>query len=147
MPEVEALGDQACTVRQRRRVDPFQRQHFFGGAIPIHRGDAEIRIVLGVLGHFRERGGLQPKVHFDRDRAPQGVDHFDETQPPRLGGKVLGVVRDIIEGAEVGVEPPFDTGAQQLDRDRARTAGAEDFSTVHLRNRGGGDRRPEAREN
>ena len=93
--QVEAFRDQARAVRQRRRVDPFQREDFFGGAVPVYGRDAEIRIVLGVLGHFRERRGLQAEVHLHRDRAPQGVDHFDQPQPPRLGGQLFGAARHV----------------------------------------------------
>ena len=93
LAQVEALGGEPRAIRQRRRIDPFQRQHVLAGAVPVDRGHAKIRIVLGVLGHFRERRRLQAKVHLDRDRAPQRVDHLDEPQPPRLGGKVFGVTR------------------------------------------------------
>ena len=116
--QVEALGDETCAVRQRRGVDPFQRQDFLGGAIPIDRRHAEIRIVLGVLGHFRERRRLEAEIHFDRDRAAQRVDDFDEPQPPRLGGKLFGVARHEREGAQIGVEAPLDAGTQHLDGDR-----------------------------
>ena len=91
--QIEALGDEPGAVRQRRGVDPFQRQYVFGGAVPIHRRHAKIRIVFGVLGHFRERRRFQAEIHLDRDRAAQGVDHFDQPQPPRLGGKLFGAAR------------------------------------------------------
>ena len=81
-------------------------------------GNAEIRIVLGVLGHLRERRRFQAEIHLDRDRAAQRVDDLDEPQPPRLGGKVFGVARDKGEGAQIGVEAPLDAGPQHLHRDR-----------------------------
>ena len=97
--QIEALGDKPRAVRQRRGIDPFQRQDLFGSAVPIHRRHTKIRIVFGVLGHFRERRRFQAEIHLDRDRAAQGVDHFDEPQPPRLGGKLFGATRHIREGA------------------------------------------------
>ena len=84
--EVEALGIEPRAVRQRRGVDPFQRQDFLGGAVPVDRRHAEIRIVLGVLRHLRKRRGLQAEIHLHRHGAAQGIDHFDKPQPPRLGG-------------------------------------------------------------
>ena len=147
LPQVEAFGQQPRPVRQRRRIDPFQRQHLLGGAVPVHTGDAKIRIVFGVLGHFRERRGLQAKVHLDRDRAPQGVDHFDETKPPRLGGNAFSVTRHVVEGAQVGIKAAFDTRPQQFDRDRPRAVFAGDFRPMHLRDRGRSDRRTKARKN
>ncbi len=71
MLEIEALGFERGAVVQRRAVDPFQRQHVLGGAVPVHRRHAEVGIGLGVLRHLRQRGGFEPQVHLDRDRAAQ----------------------------------------------------------------------------
>ena len=144
--QVEALGDKARAIGQRRGVDPFQREDFLGGAVPVHSRHAKIRIVLGVLGHFRERSRFQAEIHFDGDRAPQGIDHFDNAKPPRLGGKIFGVPRDKGEGAKVGMETPLDAGPQHLHGDGPGPVGGLDLGPMHLRNRGGGDRRPEACE-
>ena len=51
--QVETLGREAGAVRQRRRVDPFERQHFLAGAVPVDRRHAKTGILLGVLGHLR----------------------------------------------------------------------------------------------
>ncbi len=67
LPQIEAFGHQSRAVGQRRGVDPFQRQHFLGGAVPVDRRHAKIRIVLGVFGHFRKRRRFQAEVHFDHD--------------------------------------------------------------------------------
>ena len=142
--QVEAFGLQPRPIRQRRGVDPFEGEDFLAGAVPVHRRDAEIRIVLGVLGHLRERGGLQAEVHLDGHAAPQGVDHFNEPQPPRLGGKIFGVARDEGKGAEIGAKAMFDAGPQHLDGDGARPRRGRDLRPMHLRNRGGGNRRAEA---
>ena len=41
--EVEALGFELGAVVQRRAVDPVERQHVLGGAVPVHRRHAEVR--------------------------------------------------------------------------------------------------------
>ena len=56
--QVVAFRGERAAIRQRRAVDPFERQHVLRGEIPVHRRHAEIGIVLGVLRHFGERGGL-----------------------------------------------------------------------------------------
>ena len=91
--KVEALGGEPRAVGQRRAVDPFEREHVARGAVPVDRRHAEIRIVLGVLRHLGKRGGFEPQIHLDRDRAAQRLDHLDQPQPPRLGRQCLGVAR------------------------------------------------------
>ena len=145
--QIEAFGDQPRAVRQRRGVDPFQRQDVLGGAVPVHRRDAEIRIVLGVLGHFRKRRRFQAEIHLDRDRAAQGVDHFDQPQPPRLGGKLFGAARHIHEGAQIAMETRLDAGPQHLDGDGLGAVRRRDLGAMHLRDRGGGDRGSEGGKN
>ena len=90
--EIEALGLERGAVVQRRAVDPFQRQHVLGGAVPVDRRHAEIRIVLGVLRHLGQRGGLEPQIHLERDRAAQRRDGLDQAQPPRFRRQALGVL-------------------------------------------------------
>ena len=142
--QVETLRHETGAVGQRRGVDPFQGQHFLGGAVPVDRRHAEIRIVLGVLGHFRERRRLETEIHFDHHRAAQRVDHLDEAEPPRFGDRFSACTRGEGESAEIGVEALFDAGPQNLDRDGACLARSLDRGAMHLRNRGGGDRRAEA---
>ncbi len=110
-------------------------------------GNAEVRIVLGVLGHFRERRGLQAEVHLHRDRAPQGVDHFDQPQPPRLGGQFFGAARHVNESAQIAMKAMLDAGPQHFDGDGLWPVHGRDFGAMHLRDRGGGDRRTERRKN
>ena len=50
------------------------------------------------------------------------------------------------EGAEIGVEALFDAGPQHFDRDGARPVRSLDRGAMHLRDRGGGDRRAETRK-
>ena len=60
---------EARVIVQRDAVDPFHRQHVVGGAVPVDRGHAKVRIVAGVLRHLRQRGRFQPQIHFHRHRA------------------------------------------------------------------------------
>ena len=75
--EIEPLGFELCAVRERRRLDPFQREHPARGAVPVHGGHAKVRIVSGLLCHLRERGRLEAQIHFDGDGTPQRVHHLD----------------------------------------------------------------------
>ena len=85
------LGQQGRVIGQMGAVDPFQRQHFLGGAIPVDRGHPEIRIGLGILRHLRQGGGFEPQIHFERHRAAQGLHGLDQAQPARLRGQALGL--------------------------------------------------------
>jgi len=91
-------------VVQRDAVDPLHRQHVVGGAVPIDRWHAEIRIVARVLRHLRHRGRFQPQIHLDRNRARHRVDDFDQPQPARFGRMRLRVVRDKEEIGEIAAE-------------------------------------------
>ena len=109
-------------------------------------GHAKIRIVAGVLRHLGQRGRFQPQIHLHRDRARHGVDDLDQPQPPRFGRIGFGLVRDKEEIGEVAAEARGDIGPQHLDRDRLAHAVALDLAAMHLRDRGRGDRRAEARK-
>ena len=108
-------------------------------------GHAKIRVVLGVLRHLGQRGGFQPEIHFDRDRAAQRLDDFDQPQPARFSGQGLGFARGKEESVEIGVEAPLDAGPQHFHRHRPARAVDLDVSAMHLRDRGGGDSGTEAR--
>ena len=82
--QVEAARFERGAVVERRAVDPFQRQHFARGAVPVDGRHAEVRIVLGVLGHLGSGGGFQPEIHFDRHRAGERRHRFDRAQALRL---------------------------------------------------------------
>ena len=47
------LASSAARSRERRAVDPFEREHFARGAVPVHGRNAEIRILAGVLAPSR----------------------------------------------------------------------------------------------
>ncbi len=107
---------------------------------------AEAVILARVLRHFRERRRFETEVHLQPHRAVERVDDLDQAQAAGFDGKALGRARGEIEGVEIDAESPFDAGPQDLHGHRlALAAFADDFGAVHLRDRGGGDRRPEAR--
>ena len=60
---------QPRVVVERDAVDPFHGQHVVGGAVPVDRRHAEIRIVARVLRHLGQRRRFQPQIHLHRDRA------------------------------------------------------------------------------
>ena len=144
--EIQPTGFKQSAVGQWRRVDPFEREHIARGAVPIHRGDAEVGIVAGVLRHLRERRRLETQVHLERDRPTQRLDHLDESQSPRLRRHALGVARDKRECVEINLEASLHLRPQYLHRDGADTTVGDDFSPVHLGDRSGCDRRAERRE-
>ena len=143
--QVDALGFERGMVRQMRAVDPFERQHFLGGAIPVDRRHAKSRIVLGILRHFGQSRGLEPKIHLERDRAAQGRHRLDQPEPARFCGYVFRMARGEREGVLIDREAPLDAGPQHLDRDRSHSVGVLDLGAVHLRDRGGRDRGAERR--
>ena len=51
-----------------------------------------------------------------------------------------------VEGVEIGAEAPLDAGPQHLHGDRLAALRRRDLGAMHLRDRGGGDRRAERRE-
>ena len=139
------LASERRAVVQRRAVDPFQGQHVLGGAVPVHRRHAEVGIGLGVLRHLRQRGGLEPQIHLERDRAAQGGDGLDHAQPPGFRRQAFGLARGEGEGFEIDAEAPLDIGPQHLHGDGLAALGRDDLGAMHLRDRGRGDRRAERR--
>ena len=105
-------------------------------------GHAKIRIVLHVVAHLGDRGGLEPQIHLDRHRARQRIDHLDHAQPPRLGRMALGAARREVERVEIGLEAPLDAGAQHLHGDGLSVR----LGAMHLRDRGRRHRRAERGE-
>ena len=143
--QIEALGRERGVVVERRAVDPFQREHFARGAVPVDRRHAEAGVLARVLRHFGERGGFQPEIHFDRDRAGERRHHLDRPQPLRFDRESFRLARGKEKGVEIDLEAALDAGTQNFHRHRLARAVDVDFGAVHLRDRGGGDRRPEAR--
>ena len=91
--QVEAFGRERGVVVERRAVDPFQRQHFARGAVPVHRGHAEVGVLARVLRHLRERRGFQAEIHLDRHRAGERRHHFDRGAAAALPATRLSALR------------------------------------------------------
>ena len=93
--------------------------HVAAGALPVDRGHAEARIVLGVLGHLRQGGGLEPQIHLDLGRLLERLG--DLHRPQAAGGRHVALLqaRDQIEGLEIAVEALAHAGADDLDGDLA----------------------------
>ena len=81
-------------------------------------GHAEIRIVLGVLRHLRERGGFEPQIHFERDRAAQVAAVSTRRSRCASARKILRIARGEREGILIELEAPLDAGPQHLHGDR-----------------------------
>ena len=133
-------------IRQRDAVDPLHGQHVVGGAVPVDGRHAKVRIAARVLRHLGQRGRLQPQIHLHRDRARHGVDDLDQPQAPRFCRVLLGLGRDPEEIGEVAAEARAHVRPQHLDRDGLPHAVALDLAAMHLRDRGGGDRRAKTRK-
>ena len=132
-PEIESLCFECGAIGERRRFDPFEREHVASGAVPVNRGHAEIRVVPGVLRHLRERGRLEAQIHLDSHRTAQRLHHLDEPQSPRFRRNLFGIARREREGVEIDLEPSFDARPQHLYRHRAGAAAGRDCGAVHLR--------------
>ena len=78
--------------------------------------------------------------------APQRIDDRHGAQAPRRRMEALDLARGEIVAVEVAAEAALDAGAQDLDGDLAAHAVLDHDRLVHLRDRGGGDRRPELDE-
>ena len=131
-------------VVERRAVDPFQREHLARGAVPVHRGHAEVGVVARVLRHLGERGRLQPEIHFHRHRAGERRHRLDRAQPLRFEREAFRLARGVEEGVEIGFEAALDVGPQDFHRHRLVDAVLRDLRPMHLRDRGGGDGGSEA---
>ena len=142
--QVVALGGERGVIVERRAVDPFEREHLAPGAVPVDGRHAEAFVGARILRHFRERGGLQAEIHFDRDRARQRRHDLDQPQALRFEREAFRRAGGEEEGVEIGAKAPLDAGPQDLHRHRLARAVHLDFGAVHLRDRGGGDRGAEA---
>ncbi len=121
--QVEALGAAARRmIRQRGAVDPFQRQHVLGGAVPVDRRHAEIRIVLGVLRHLRQARRLRAADPFRAPPSGASVSAVSTRRSRRASADRLSAFsRGEGEGVLIEPEAPLDAGPQHLHRDRLQT--------------------------
>ncbi len=142
--QIKALRFKRAVVTQADAIDPFQGEHFAGGAIPVDGGHAEVGVLAGILRHFRSRGGFQPEIHFDCDRAGERRHHLDQPEPARFRGESLRLACRKEESVQIGLEPALDARAKNLDRDRLARAVYVDLRAMHLRNRCCSHRRTKA---
>ena len=136
----------ARVVGQRDAVDPFDRQHVVRGAVPIDRR---------ARGNPDRRGCSPPSP---RARPPPAADPSPSrpsapaSRRPRsaaaaaLPPNALRLCATKKKSARSRRKRRGDAGPQHLDRHRLRTPSALGLGAMHLRDRGRGDRRAEARE-
>ena len=119
-------------IADRRAVDPLQREHPLGGAIPVDGGRAISFVVAEILAQLLGGGGLEAQIHLDAHDLGEGAHGLDrlQTAEARLGA--LDQLGDPVEEVEVAREGPLDAGPQNLDRD-ITTIGGD--SKVDLRDR------------
>ena len=139
--EVVSFPRDARDVGQGHALDPFERQHVLGGAVPIDFRRVEIVVIGDIVAKLRGRRRLQPKIRLQLHRAGERVDDFDGAQPPPFRGKALGDSRDHdTYRARSRANRPFDAGPQHLHRDLALALLVAGVGDMHLRHRGRGDR-------
>jgi hypothetical protein len=126
----------ALRLRELDAVDPFERQHLAGGALPVDLRDHEIRLGLHALGQLRGGGGFAAQIELARGPALEGLDDQARAQARCLAAHAL----DLGGGPFIGVDRPgelgLDAGAEHLYRDLAAVGGD---CAVDLRDRGGAD--------
>src|SRR5690606_16091634 len=134
-------------VRKADALDPLERQHVAGGALPLHPRDAETDVAGSELGHLGERGRLKAQIHLDGDRTRQRFHRYHRLQAARLRIDPLDEPGARPERLEVAAKAVADTGAENLDGNRARAAlRTGDRGAMDLSDRCGGDRRREGVE-
>ncbi len=138
--------DDGRAVVEADAVDPLARQHVAPGQLPDRLGHPEFRIVLDVLGQFREGGGFEPEIHLHGDGAGERLHHrADAGARPRAQG--LDHPGHEAHRLDVAGEPLAHAGPHDLDRDHPLGAvGLAQVRLVDLRDRGGGDRLAERGE-
>ncbi len=80
---------QLLGIAERRAVDPFHRQHFARGAVPVDLRRAKIRVAFEVLAVFGRRRRLQAKIHLHAHRTRQRLDDLHRLQPARVRDQPL----------------------------------------------------------
>ena len=143
--QIEALRFKRPVVTQADAIDPFQGEHLAGGAVPVDNGHAEVGVFAGIFRNLGGRGGFEPEIHFNCDRAGERRHHFDQPQPARFRRKSLGLAGRKEEGIQIGLEPALNARAKNLDGDRLAHAVNIDLRAMHLCNRCRRNRRAEAR--
>lgn len=132
-----ARRDQRIAVGQLDAVDPGNGKHLGRSALPVDRGNEEIRLGGHRLGQFGGRRRLAPQVEFTQGPALEGLDHQTRAQSRQFAAHRL----DLRRGPLIGVDRPreflLDARPQHLDRDLAAIGGD---GTMDLGDRRGADR-------
>ena len=144
--QVVAGGAKRIEIGELDAVDPFEGQHVARGQLPLDFRHPEALVAGGRLGHFRERGCLEPEVHLDRHRPGEGVDHRHRPEPARGRIDPLDDAGAGIESVEVAPETLPMPGRSTLTATCLRPVLGDDPGLVDLRDRRRGDRRGERRE-
>ena len=102
---------------------------------------------MRVLGHLGNGGGLHAQIHLDGHGFRQRIDHGHGAQAARGRVQPLDHARGEEIAVQIAAEALLDAGAEHLDGDRLeRAVGLAYARFMHLRDGGGGDRRPELDE-
>ena len=145
--QIEALGFERGAIGRaacRRSIPASARRARCDPSRPPARGNPDRPWCSPPSPRARPLRAADPSR--SRPSGASVVDHLDQPQPPRLGRQALGLARGEEKRVEIDLEAPLDAGPQHLDRDGAAAAVGHDLGAMHLRDRGGGDRRAEARE-
>ena len=70
---IVAGGDDGVAVADRDAVDPLERQHALGGAVPVDGGRAVAGIVGEVLAQLLGGGRLHAQIHLDPHDVGEGA--------------------------------------------------------------------------
>ena len=135
---IVAGGDDGVAVADRNAVDPLEREHALGGAVPVDGGRAIAGIVGEVLAQLLGGGGFHAQVHLDPHDVGEGAHRIDGLQPAEARLGALDQLGHPVEEVEVALEGRLDARPQHLDRDLAAVGGDGEMD---LGDRGGGDRR------
>ena len=119
--------DQTVRISQRNPVDPFHRHHFARGAVPVDRGRAKVRIILGIFDEFRRRGRFEPEIHLHAHGASERFDNLGEPQAAEFRRQSLSEPRGERHVREVAPKAPLGPSAQHFDRDWPQA-----FAGLHL---------------
>ena len=145
---IEVCSDKSRSISNTDAVDPFDRQHLLAGALPINGRHTKSGVVLDIVRHFRDGGGLHAQVRLDGHRTVERAHHLGRLQPAQRRVPVFGKPGPVVEAAHVGGKARLDAGPQHFDGDlTARPVRIDHRTLVDLRHRGGRDRRPDLGEN
>ena len=144
--DVETQRLQFGDVAERRAFDPFHRQDFARGAVPIDLRRTEIGVLGEILAIFGRGRRLQPEIHLHPHRARQRLDDLHRPQPLGVGNHALGEAGGEEHVGEIVDQPALDPRPQHLNGDDPLLVPVHDPGAMYLRDRGGGDRLAELDE-